>query len=244
MNAYRTTLLAVAASASIATLAIAGPGKEGRGFGGPGKHGPFGDRPTTAVLEMMSKRLELTQEQQDKIAPILEKTREQLKEQAGDAKDVLKETKEQIGAILNDEQKAKLEKGKDAIAGAFGGYLRAHGPEIREHMQGAGQEIALRAAIGSLDLTEEQRTKLKEMQESVQEKRKAIMEEVKPRMEAIEKEVKASMEQILTADQLEQLKEKKADMEKFRKDRPGRGPGHGPGRGPGPDDDNKPAPEN
>lgn len=222
MNHYRITILAAVVSLGLATSALADPGKDGPRRG-PGKHGGFGDRPTTAVLEMMTKKLDLTEEQRNKIAPILENAKSQLKEQVGEAKDVFAETKEQIGAVLTDEQKAKFEKGKQAFVGAVGGYVRAHGPEIRERVQGAGKEIALRAALGSLELTEEQRTKLKDLQESVQEKRQAIMEEMKPRFEAIDKHVKDTLESTLTPAQLEQLKEKQADMKEFRK----RGPGPG-----------------
>jgi hypothetical protein len=204
-------------------LVAAGPG----GAGGPGEgKGPLGhrgfgdrmgDRPTTAVMEMLSKRLDLTDEQKAKIAPILENTRKQLKDTAEGGKDVLAKAKEQIQAELTDEQKGKLEKMKENLRGAVGGYLREHGPDIKDRLHDAGQEIALRMAIGSLDLNDEQRGKLKELQERVRKQREEIQAEVKPKVEAIKKDVKDTLDSTLTDEQKTQLKEK---MEKMKAEGP------------------------
>lgn len=194
-----------------------------RPFAGGGAGGPFGgDRPTTAVLAMLSKQLELTDEQKEKITPILENTRAELRKSAEGAKSALQKSKDEIKAVLSDEQKGKLEKMKENIGGAIGGFMRANGPEIRERVQDAGQEIALRAALGSLDLTDEQRGKLKELQDDVKQRREAIEAEMKPKMEELKKEVKTKLEATLTDEQKSQLKER---IEKMREAGPGRGPG-------------------
>ncbi|MGI8905366.1 MAG: hypothetical protein ACR2IE_02620 [Candidatus Sumerlaeaceae bacterium] len=203
-----------------------GPGGADRQFGR--RTGPLaGDRPTTAMLEMLSNRLDLTDEQKEKIAPILENTRKELRKTAEGTKAVLEKSKEDIAAVLNAEQKGKLKKVKENIGGAVGGFARQHGPEIRERIHDAGQEIALRAALGSLDdLTDEQRGKLKELQERVNKQREAIQAELKPKMEELKKQVKAELDSTLTDEQKATLKER---MEKMKDAGTGRGPGRGPG---------------
>jgi Spy/CpxP family protein refolding chaperone len=204
------------------------PFAAGKGPGGPGgEHGlRGGDRPTTVVMEMLSKRLDLTDDQKAKIAPILDNTRSELRKTAEGTKAILQKSKEEIQAVLTDEQKGKLEKMKETLGGAVGGYLRANGPEIKERVHDAGQEIALRAALGSLDLTDEQRSKLKDLQSEVEKKREAIQAELKPKMEELKKEVKTKLEATLTDEQKSQLKER---IEQMREAGPG---GRGPGRGP------------
>lgn len=225
-------LLALTAALALTVAVTVTAGPAGGDHAGPlGRRpmagGPLGgDRPTTVVLEMLSKRLDLTAEQKEKIAPILEATRDELKKTAEGTKAVLAKTKEQIRAVLTDEQKGKLEKLKENVAGAVGGFARANGAEIRERVHDAGQEIALRTAIGSLDLTDEQRGKLKDLQDEVQQKRDAIQAEVKPKMEELKKEVKSKLEATLTDEQKATLKERMENMKDM-------GPGRGAGRGPG-----------
>jgi len=182
----------------------------------PGGHGFFGremgDRPTTAVLEMMTKRLELTKEQQEKIAPILERTRSEIRETAEGTKAILEKTREEVGAVLNEEQKQKIGKAREDVKGAVGGFLKSHGPEIREGVKGAGDEIRLRIALRSLDLTDEQKAKLGELQESIEEKREAAMAEMRKQQEQIREEAKKVVDETLTDAQKAELKKKLADM--------------------------------
>lgn len=236
--------LTAAFALTIAVTVNAGPAGEHQGplgdhrlfaGGGPGGGGPMGgDRPTTVVLQMLSKHLDLTDEQKEKIKPILESTREELRKSAEGAKSALQKSKDEIKAVLTDEQKGKLEKMKENIGGAVGGFMRANGPEIRERVQDAGQEIALRMALGSLDLTDEQRGKLKSLQDDVKQKREAIEAEMKPKMEELKKEVKSKLEATLTDEQKTQLKER---IEQMREAGPGRGPGKD-----GPEGRHRPAP--
>ena len=212
MKTYRSTIMAAIAATGLVSVSCAAPGEDGPAGKPRGGHGPFGDRPTSVVLEIMTKRLELTEAQREKIAPILNEAKEKIKKSVEESKDALESTKQQISAELTEAQKTKLEEGKGILAGAMGGYLRDHGPELRQRVEGAGKEIGLRAALGALELTEEQREKLKELQERAQEKRETLMQEMKPKFEEIEKDVKDTLAATLTPEQLEKLKAQRANL--------------------------------
>ncbi len=100
--------------------------------------------------------------------------------------------------------------------GAIGGFLQNHKPELRDRARQAGEEIRLRMALGSLDLSEEQRAKLKELEDRTQQERREIMAEVKPRLDAIRDSVKQTLESTLTDEQKSQLAKRLGD-----KPRPG-----------------------
>jgi Spy/CpxP family protein refolding chaperone len=204
----KATFLAVTCATflSLQFSAAAGPGKPDR------EHRR--DGATTKVLERLSQKLDLTDEQKVKIAAILAATGEELKGEAGNAKDVLQKSREEIAAVLNDEQKKKLGEMKQNVREGVGGFAKAHGPQMKEHMQSAGEEMRLRTALSSLELSDEQREKLRAVQQEVMEKRREIHEAIRPKIEALQKEAKEKVTSVLTDDQKAQLEKKMLEMPK------------------------------
>lgn len=237
MNISRNLARGLSAAAVLGGLAVAfttaqarpGAGRHSMGEGpdgGPGGHpgrifghghggGPlsrFRDVPTTAIVTRMAKRLELTDDQQTKIAAILDGTRETLRANADDARETLKATREGIEEILNPEQKEKARKNIHAPMGAIGGFVRQHGPEMREKFGEAREGLKMHGALRGLDLTADQKVALKELHTSASAERKAIMAETKPRLDAIRDKAMAAVDAILTEAQREELKERMDTM--------------------------------
>lgn len=118
------------------------PPGEGEKHGGP-HGGPHGGGPAER-LKMMTEKLGLTQDQQDKIRAIFEKNAPAIKELMAKGREnlteadkeklheIMKSEKEQIGEILTPEQKAKMkehmEKRPGGPGGAGEGDKPGHGP--------------------------------------------------------------------------------------------------------------------
>lgn len=247
MNKAAVAVMVVAATLA-APLQAKGPeggkGPHGGFFGG-GPGARFGDAPTTKIVEMMDKRLDLTDEQQAKMEAIITATREKvqpLTEQIGAA---VKQSREEISSLLTEEQRAKIGDAKEDIFKGVGGFAANHKEEIRERVQEAGEEIRMRVALHKMDLNEEQRAKLQEINKSVREKQREIHEEVRPKVEELRKEAKEQIASVLTPDQQKELEQKLKDMPQ-----PGRGEGgrgaagfrgrRGPGGHGGPDGEQRP----
>lgn len=171
-----------------------------------------GDRSTSTILEGLARRLDLTEQQKAQIAPILEDTRAEMRRTMEGTHAVLEKAKEEIAAVLNPEQKEKIKDMKENFAGAIGGFLKDRGPELRERAQNAGDEMRLRFALGSMELTEQQREKLKELQDRTRAEREAVMAEVQPRIEQIRENVKQELNSILTEEQRSELDQKMEQM--------------------------------
>lgn len=181
------------------------------------------DMPTSAILNMMSRQLDLTSEQRAKAEGILDAARDSLKKHTEEIRKIVGKTRDDIKALLNDEQKSKIDKMKRGIFEGVEGFMATHGAEIRGELKKAGQEIRLRMALSSLDLKPEQREKLKEAAKDVRERTRAIMEKVKPEMEAVRKQAKTCIDDILTPEQREQLEKRLKDMPQMGA-KAGRGP--------------------
>lgn len=232
------------------TLSVSaqGPGA-GRGAGrGRGPAAGMRDMPTSKIVEMMSKRLDLTDEQKTKATEIIESTRAQLKDNVGDVRSCLEKSREAIAGILTPEQKEKMAKLKGGMMEAAGSFAQAHGQEIKQGMQQAGEEIRLRMALNTLTLTDEQKTKLKEAGDKFNEQRKAIMSEVQPKLDALRTETKTAIDSILTPEQKTQLEQRVKDMPKPGAEGRGfQGGPRGEGKGAGKADrqaEQKPGPAN
>lgn len=209
----------------IAATAVAQP-DPGRGFrGGPG--GGFGmhraDIPTTRIVEILTDKLQLTDEQKPKVAQIIDETKAEMRAQAGAIRSTLEKARDKMAAVLNEDQEQKLQQMKEGLFSGLSGFAAAHGPEIREEVQAAGEEIRLRMALGSLNLSEDQKTKLKDVEKQLRDKTKAIHDEVAPKMEAARKEAKDKIDTILTPEQREQVQKRMKEMPRMGHDR---GAGH------------------
>ncbi|MBX7247080.1 MAG: hypothetical protein K1X53_16400 [Candidatus Sumerlaeaceae bacterium] len=244
MNRLSKTTAAVLTGAALFTavpILLAQPGgPDGRpgGPGGPGrgKGAPAGV-PAERIVEHMSKRLDLTPDQKTSITAILEATRKDMREEVEEARDAMKETREKIQGLLTAEQKEKAMKNVGALAKGAAGFMDAHGPEMRERAERGAEEIKMRVALGTLDLTAEQKEKLKAIHEETRDKVKAIQDEVKPKLDALRKETKEKAEAVLTPEQKEQLEKTLKEMPEPGKDgfrglgRGARGMQGGPGMG-------------
>jgi Spy/CpxP family protein refolding chaperone len=103
-----------------ATIRAEDPKPGGPGKGGPGRMGP------EERLKMMTEKLDLTQDQQDKIKAIVEKNAPAMKELMAKGRDnlteedktklheMMKSQMEEIGAVLTPEQKEKWKEARAA----------------------------------------------------------------------------------------------------------------------------------
>ena len=190
--------------------------------------GKAGDVSTTRILKLMTRRLDLTADQQQKIGAILDEYRESITGASADRREALKQAREKIARELTPEQKNEAVKMQHALLTGIRGAVKAHASAIRDRARAAGDEVRMRAALASLDLTDEQIGKLKEIEKDVQDRRKAIMDEVKPKLDALKEEAREQIKGVLTPEQQEQLKKRLSEMKG-----PGEGKGPRPHRGPG-----------
>lgn len=172
------------------------------------------DRPTTRVVEMMTERLELTREQQEKIGGVLDAAKAELKQHGKEARSILSTTHEQILEVLTPEQRGKAGKMKEALFAGVGGFAKSHAPHLREGLQRAGDEIRIRAALSTLELDDEQRGKLMELQAQIEAKREKIISEVRPQFDALREEANSRIREVLTPDQQAELEQKLDRMPK------------------------------
>ncbi len=229
----------------------AAPGMMGGQMTWAGARGFGGEMQTSGLLRMLRANADITTDQATRISAIVDKARE----------DAM--------AVLTPEQRAKVEN------------MQARGAEMREKMQDRQGDMAerrddmqdrmterrqdmaqysavWRAAL-AVDLTPEQKTKVRELQKATQEKmRAAAQTDLKPEIEKIHKAAQDEVKALLTDDQktkydakYEELKNVPvargeglgakdgagADRAKNRQDRkanrPGGGRGPGAGQGPG-----------
>jgi Spy/CpxP family protein refolding chaperone len=218
---------------TLTSVAIAQPGQHARGAGGAGfGRGGFGDVPTSKVVEMMTQRLDLTPEQKTQVEQIVDRTRGAVKQHSDAIRTEMEKSRDEILAVLTPEQKEKFKEERQQLMQGLGGFLADRGPELKEAATGAGDEIRLRIAMQSLDLTQEQRTKLKEVSEKFREQRKALDAQSQPKLQELRKQIKSEIDTILTAEQREQLEQRIKEMPRPGKDSAGKGALQGR-RGPG-----------
>lgn len=199
----------------------------GKGPGGEGHPGFLADVPTTRIVTMMDRQLDLTDEQKTKIEDLINSSRKTAQSHTQELKTIADSTRAEILKTLTDEQKKKFESGR--------------GGEMRERVDAMRDAARFRAALSRLDLNEEQRKELKEVHEGMREKAKALQEEVKPKMEALRKETEEKALAVLTEEQKTKMKELQESMPKLdelreRGSREGFGGRGGEMRGRGPRD--------
>ena len=119
----RTTwVLRLLVSSLVGSAMILGVGAAWAGGGGHGyKHDP------KSVLERMTEKLDLTQEQQDKILPILEDKHEKMEALHNQMKEMRQNAMSQIEAQLTPEQQEKFRKAREERKEKMKEYKEKHG---------------------------------------------------------------------------------------------------------------------
>lgn len=99
----RLLVSSLVSTAMVLGVGVAWAGGDGHGY----KHNP------KSKLERMTKKLDLTQEQQDKILPILEDKHQKMEALHNQMKEVRQNAMSQIEAQLNPEQQEKFRKARE-----------------------------------------------------------------------------------------------------------------------------------
>ncbi len=97
----------------------------GAAWGGGGGHGHKHD--PKSKMERMTKKLDLTQEQQDKILPILQDKHQKMEALHNQMKDVRENATAQVEAQLTPEQKEKFQKSREERKAKMKEYKEKHG---------------------------------------------------------------------------------------------------------------------
>ena len=109
-------------SSLVSTAMVLGVGAAWAGGDGHGyKHDP------KSKLERMTKKLDLTQEQQDKILPILEDKHQKMEALHNQMKEMRQNAMSQIEAQLNPEQQEKFQKAREERKEKMKEYKEKHG---------------------------------------------------------------------------------------------------------------------
>lgn len=205
----------------------------------PGSAQPFsktrlaGDMPTTPILNMLQKRLDLTEEQSSRVEQILSDAKAEIRQPAEQIKQVFERTHSQIRDVLTPDQQEEAQRMKRGLFEGVAGFAQDHKERLRESAAKAGDEIRLRVAISELDLTDEQRQELEEIRETTREKREEIQEALRPKMDELRENARNQIESVLTEEQRTELEKKIQEMPKpgqRREMREGRKPGDREGR--------------
>lgn len=121
-------------SALVLSMGTAWADGSGHGY----KHDP------QSRLERMTKKLDLTQEQQDKILPILQGKHQKMEALHNQMKDIRKNAMSQIEAQLTAEQQEKFQKAREKRKEKMKEYKEKHGKckgqEKGKHGKGPGHD--------------------------------------------------------------------------------------------------------
>lgn len=204
-------------------------GPRGRAMQAGERHGLRGrDVPTTRILERLAQYLELTPEQHVKVKEILAKAKSEFGESVTTLREFGEKTRESLHEVLTEEQRAKLDRLREDAKAVGQRMAENYGKPAREAAERMAQEARLRMALRQLNLSEEQRQRVEEVEKKVSEKIRAIQQEVQPKIQAVREEAKKEIEAILTPEQREQLRERLEKMPagppQFPQERPGQGP--------------------
>jgi Spy/CpxP family protein refolding chaperone len=114
-------------TALVLSAGAAWAGGDGHGY----KHDP------KSKLERMTKKLDLTQEQQDKILPILQDKHQKMEALHNQMKEVRQNAMSQIEAQLTPEQQEKFQKSREERKKKMKEYREKHG---KGHKNGKGKD--------------------------------------------------------------------------------------------------------
>jgi protein CpxP len=184
-----------------------------------------GERPRgdgSYVLErarQLVDEMKLSDEQKTKVSSIFDKAKEELKSMREEImgmepgprfekiKGVLEGTREKVAAVLTDAQKGEFQKKMD---------------ELRQgaRAQAGGGIDRLRESLSKLDLSDDQRAKIKDMFEEVRAKAQQAreeadgkMDEMREKMQPIMQETRDKLKEILSKEQQEKLREMMAERD-------------------------------
>ncbi|MGB9692889.1 MAG: hypothetical protein ACPL7D_12065, partial [Candidatus Sumerlaeaceae bacterium] len=146
------------------------------------------DVPTSRILQRMKDFLALTPDQESKAREILEKAKSEVGESVGSLRELGEKTREKLREILTEEQRIKLDKLRKDAREVGAQMMQERGPQMREALGRAGEEARLRMALRAVNLTEEQRKKVQEIEKETHAKLQAIQNEVRPKIEATREE--------------------------------------------------------
>ncbi len=192
----------------------------------PGLRG--GDVPTTRILERLSQYLELTPEQRAKVQEILAKAKSEFGESVGSLREFGEKTRERLREVLTDEQRAKLDRLREDTKAVGQRMAENYGQPVRQAAERMAQEARLRMALRQLNLTDEQRQRVEEIEKKTLEKVRAIQQEMQPKIQAVREEAKKEIEAILTPEQRQELRDRLEKMPAGQPPVPHGQPGAGP----------------
>jgi hypothetical protein len=223
-----------------------GPGGPPPGGMGPGRGG--GGDPTLRLLGMaeVQKELELMDDQVTKLKAVDDEYRQKVQKEFSGVRDLPQDQRQAKFAEMQEKQKAWREEALKKVQEILlpPQYDRLH--EISIQVRGVGA-LADSKVQDELGLSEEQKTKLKEIRDKVetqmrsvfesmrdlsQEQRRAKFAEMREKMQSARKETEEQTLQTLTAaqrDKFEQLKGKKIDIQMPQFGRGGPPGGNRPG---------------
>lgn len=216
---FNVKALAVAAMAICLAMPAYGqttrPFREGRGAASrPGERRGGEGFSLLERAQKMVNDLKLSDEQKEKVSEIFDKAREDARSMRQDLANVspqergdrirefVSSLREKIGGVLTDEQKKEFQqKMQELRGGAAGGA-------------GGGMVDRLRDSLQKLDLSDEQRAKIKDLFEEVQSKVQQAREEadgqadqMREKIRPIAQDAREKLQSILTADQQKKLRE-------------------------------------
>lgn len=198
----------------------------------PPRRGPRGGGPPGPVMERLAEKLELTDEQREKMKAVLEETRAELRESAGDAASKVREVRERVRGELTEEQRAKLDGVRKEAGERVRGLVQQHGPRLERRVGYLQGDMAYLRSVRTLDLTDEQHEKLKELRTETAARLESLRADHEKQVDSVRAETKAKIEALLTTEQKNQLEKAIEDAPEPRGPRPGpRGERGGP-RGP------------
>ncbi|MCD6303943.1 MAG: Spy/CpxP family protein refolding chaperone, partial [Planctomycetes bacterium] len=176
-----------------------------------------GGRPSReASVFALLRRLDLTEDQRAKVKEIMSAAREAAKDKQGpDRAEIYRDAGEKVvKEVLTDAQRAKLAELRRAGPG--------RGPS-------AGAPGGSRGMFAGLDLTDDQKAKIREIMTDAREKAKAASDP-SAKKETFRDAMKKIAEEVLTPEQREKLQKQREERRRRFQNRPGRG-GKAGGRG-------------
>lgn len=247
---WRRTLwgLCSAAVLALCTTAWCEEGRPQQRGGGPGPRMGGMTPPASSMWGMLlrnetvQKELELVDDQKNSLKELMEKTMTKMREQFEGMRDLSREEREAKFAELRPKLEAQAEETKKAIEGILLPHQVERLKQIVIQVQGT-RALGDAEVQKSLDISDEQKEKIKSVQEATGEKMRELFssgnrEGMREKSEAIRKEANDQLLGVLTDKQketFEKLKGEKIelDMASLFQRPGGRGPGgdRGPGEG-------------